>query len=412
MRSKACSVVGVLAVAGLFCGCSRSGPSGGTGTGQPGESTTAAAVKLSAPKVETAAINAASAAKAQAMINGGVQYLLSQRDAEGGWSASKGTFRCACTAIVLKALLQHPDFSREAPVVKEGIRVLLSFRQKDGGIYDAKEGVSSYSTAVAIMALAAAHDPRHRETIRDAIKFLEGLQVAPGQESPDGKVVDESDPNVGGVGYGKNGVPNLSVLGYAMDAWHEAGMEPNAEAMKRTVGFLTRLQNRSESNPLTFAREGANDGGFTYDLRHSKAGEGPEGKGMRSYGTMTYVGFKSMLYAGVAKDDDRVKAAYDWIRKFWRLDSNPNMPEKRSQEGVYYYYQVFAKALRAWGEDEIADFRDAKVKHNWRQELIGALGERVRKDGSWVNAAMRWEEDSPVLATSYCVLALQESVRK
>ena len=356
----------------------------------------------------------AAEANAQKLLQGGVKFLLSQREPDGGWSLGKGAFKPAATGLVLKALLQDPAYDRASPVVKRGFEVLLSYRQKDGGIYDPKEGVSSYTTAVAIMALAAAHDPQYKDTIRGAMKFLADIQVQPGQESPDGKVVSPTDPNIGGVGYGRNGVPNLSVLGFVSEAWHEAGMKPDDEAMKRTIGFLTRLQNRSESSTMPLAKQGADDGGFPYDYAHSKAGQtGPEGKGLRSYGTMTYVGFKSMLYAGVAKDDPRVVAAYNWIRRYWRLDSNPNMPDKRSKEGLYYYYHVFAKALRAWGQDEIPAFKDAKVKHNWRQELTAALAERVRGDGSWVNeSAPRWDEGNPVLSTCYCVLALEEAMKK
>ena len=77
---------------------------------------------------------------------------------------------------------------------------------------------------------------------------------------------------------------------------------------------------------------------------------------------------------------------------------------------MFYYYHVFAKALRAWGEDEIPAFRD-KGKHNWRQELIDALLERA-KGGSWANSDPRWGEASPVLATCFAVLALEEAMKK
>ena len=40
---------------------------------------------------------------------------------------------------------------------------------------------------------------------------------------------------------------------------------------------------------------------------------------------MTYAGLKSFLYAGVGKDDPRVKAAIEWVRKHYTLDENPNM---------------------------------------------------------------------------------------
>ena len=59
---------------------------------------------------------------------------------------------------------------------------------------------------------------------------------------------------------------------------------------------------------------------------------------------MTYGGLKSFLYAGVSKDDPRVKAAVDWIRRHYTLEENPGM----GKAGLYYYYHTFAKAMDAW----------------------------------------------------------------
>ena len=61
---------------------------------------------------------------------------------------------------------------------------------------------------------------------------------------------------------------------------------------------------------------------------------------------MTYAGLKSMIYAGVKKDDPRVKAAYEWVQKHYTLDENPGM----GGNGLYYYYHTFAKALDAIGD--------------------------------------------------------------
>jgi hypothetical protein len=36
-----------------------------------------------------------------------------------------------------------------------------------------------------------------------------------------------------------------------------------------------------------------------------------------------------------------VRAALDWIRRHWTLDHNPNMPDARSKEGLFYFYHVF-----------------------------------------------------------------------
>jgi len=132
------------------------------------------------------------------------------------------------------------------------------------------------------------------------------------------------------------------------------------------------------------------------DKRHKT----PEG-GLRSLGGMTYGGLKSFLYAGVGKDDPRVKAAVKWVRAHYTLAENPGM----GQAGLYYYYHTFAKAMDALGENP---FTDAKgVKHDWRRELFQELQKRQRADGSWYNEGDRaFQENNAELATAFAVLSL------
>lgn len=390
---------------------------GGDGNAPAGKAATASTgsgavtMTLSLPKAATTALDADKLAKAQSLLNGGVSYLLSQREADGGWSFGGGALEPALTALVLKCLLGHSEFDRNSPVVKKGFEVILKYRQPDGAIFNPKEGQQAYTTAIAVMAMSAANDPQLQGAIDGGVKYLKGIQVQPGQESPDGTIVAENDPNVGGIGYGSNKTPNLSVLQFAMEAWRDAGVPADDEAVQRAVGFLTRLQNRSESNPTAIGKNGSNDGGFVYDTISSKAGM-DAGGGMRSYGSMTYAGFKSMLYAGVAKDDPRIRAAYDWIRRYWRLDSNPNMPAEQSKEGLFYYHMVFARALQALGRDEIPDFKDQSITHNWRGELVDKLAQLAQPNGSWSNEADRWNEGSPTLVTCYAVMALEDVLKK
>lgn len=353
------------------------------------------------------------------LIDGGIAYLLSKKEDDGGWSLG-GNFsnKPAVTAMVLKALLGQPGADANDAVIHKGLDVLLSFRQKDGGIYNPKEGQENYTTAVAVMALVAAKDAKYRPAIDDAVKYMRGLQIVPGSESPDGQKITDKHPFVGGVSYGRNGRPDLSNVGYWLEAMHEAGVKGDDPDMQRALVFVTNTQNRSESNPQAWARAGTNDGGFVYTpARRGDANQGesaaadPNDAGgvLRSYGSMTYTGFKSMLYAAVDRKDDRVQAALKWIESFWRLDSNPNMPTGQSTEGLYYYYQVFAKAMEAWGEPVITDVKGQK--HNWREELVAALKERAKADGSWENESGRWFEKLPLLSTCYAVLSLQEAMR-
>lgn len=346
--------------------------------------------------------------KAKALLDGGAAYLLSRREDNGVWSAGRGAGVPAITSMVLKALVQHPDYGPDHPAVAGAFDVLLEYRQSDGGIYAPREGGGSYTSAVALMALTAAGKEQYRDDVQGLVAYLKGLQIVPGSKSADGDVVGEDDPSVGGVSYGKGpGRPDLSNVGMWTEALHDAGVGADDPAMQRVAGFITRLQNRSETNPMDWAAEGSNDGGFIYTF----PGDGPgPARGARSYGSMTYTGFKSLLYAGVDRDDPRVRAAFDWIRRYWRLDGNPNMPRAQSRAGLYYYYHVFAKALRAWGEPVVTDAEGER--HNWRHELIDVLADQVRPDGSWVNeASSRWWEGKAVLTTSYAMMALEEAVR-
>jgi squalene-hopene/tetraprenyl-beta-curcumene cyclase len=145
----------------------------------------------------------------------------------------------------------------------------------------------------------------------------------------------------------------------------------------------------------------------------SPAGEytGADGKRLlRSYGSMTYAGLKSMVYAGLSKDDPRVLAAWGWINHNWTLDENPGMrlgkPEN-AKYGLYYYYQTLTRALTAYGEPTIVDPQG--VKHDWRKEMIEKLSSLQRPDGSWAGEK-KWLEDNPVLATAYAVTALEDAL--
>jgi len=122
--------------------------------------------------------------------------------------------------------------------------------------------------------------------------------------------------------------------------------------------------------------------------------------GLRSYGSMTYAGLKSMIYAGVGPDDKRVKAAVAWLQKHYDVKANPGMGDT----GLYYYYQVFGKALDALGQEQFAD--EQGQKHSWRAELSAELIRRQQPNGSWVNSTTRWLEGNPGLVTGYALLAL------
>ena len=69
-------------------------------------------------------------------------------------------------------------------------------------------------------------------------------------------------------------------------------------------------------------------------------------------------------------------------------------------QGLYYFYDIMARALAASGVDEVGG-------HNWKRELSERLLKLQKPDGSWVNDNNRFWEADPVLCTSFAMLVLE-----
>jgi squalene-hopene/tetraprenyl-beta-curcumene cyclase len=321
--------------------------------------------------------------KSKRAADQGMRYLRENQADNGSWSKSVGI-----TALALRAFLEsHRGYNEgDGPFIEKPIKFILSHVREDGSISESAQN-RNYNTAVAITALQATGNPAYQDVIKNAQKFLKGLQL------------DESDdyqPDhryYGGIGYGGDERPDLSNQYFAMEALKSTALDPNDPVWEKAIAFISRSQNRSESNDQEWA---GNDGGFIY-----MPGYSPHG-GTNSYGAMTHAGLISLIFAGVDKKDPRIQAAYDWIRANYTVDDNPGAKEK---QGLFYYYEVFAKSMAAYGEIEIVDTDG--VKHNWRNDLASKLISLQDPDGSWVNkVSKRWWEGNKDLITSRCVIAL------
>lgn len=208
----------------------------------------------------------------------------------------------------------------------------------------------------------------------------------------------------GGAGYGSKSRPDLSNTSFLIDTLNSLGAGPDDEAIKKALIFVSRCQNLEGPNNDSPHAAKINDGGFYYTVAgegETKV-EGPTEGGLRSYGSMTYAGLKSMIYAGVSKDDPRVKAATKFLQQNYDLNSNPGV----GQQGLFYYYHTMAKALNAVGGES---FKDAKGHdHAWKAELRAKLKSLQKEDGSWVNETTRWMEGDPNLVSAYALLALAQ----
>jgi squalene-hopene/tetraprenyl-beta-curcumene cyclase len=252
------------------------------------------------------------------------------------------------------------------------------------------------------MALAAAgRDAKYKSVIKDGVAYLKKYQW----DESEGKT--PKDDFYGGAGYGGgNSRPDLSNTAFFLEALKSAGLGKEDESFKKAAVFVSRCQNfKSEFNTAPWAAK-IDDGSFIYtganggENRHSADTKGD----MAGYGSMTYAGTKSLIYAGVGKDDPRVKKALEWIGKNYTTDANPGMPPQNAQRGLFYYLHSMAKAMDALGSDEFTDSKG--TKHNWRNDILEALAKRQKPDGSWNNENSGWMEGDPNLDTGYALMAL------
>jgi squalene-hopene/tetraprenyl-beta-curcumene cyclase len=326
-------------------------------------------------------------------VSRAIAYFEHAQADDGSYSASSGP---GISAIVASALMRNGRTVND-PVVARALKYLEGSRHKDGGIYQNGSRYKNYETSLAIVCFQEANkDGRYNDLLSGAEKFVRSQQW----DEDEGHEI--SSMSYGGAGYGSQSRPDLSNTSFLVDALHAVGRGEDDPALQKALVFISRCQNlETEHNTTPFAAK-VNDGGFYYTIAaggQSQAGSTPEG-GLRSYGSMTYAGLKSMIYAGVSRDDPRVKAAYEWIRRHYTLDENPGL----GAQGLYYYYHTFAKALDTVGDAQIVD-ADGQP-HDWRAELVQNLIALQKSDGSWINDNPRWLEGDPNLVTAYSLLAL------
>ena len=376
----------------------------------------------------------------------GLGWLEAQQAENGHWSSPQFP---AVTALVVWANLRSPDAISVdengwqqveiSPHVQKGIDYILGCVREDGGIYVPIQGrkgggLKNYNTAVCMTALAACGGQRYEATVNKAKQYLVGLQYLGGGVFDGGMGYDAAtDREYTDMSNTFMAVEAVRFAEFVQDSHQVQCFRPgDMEVMKkvrklreeaahssereqtlkwdRFLQFATRCQNLPGTNKGYWVSPHKNDrGGFVYHPERAMAGERvmPDGnRYLRSYGSITYAGLLSLIYADVDRDDPRVVAAYDWIRQHYTLDENPGM----GQQGLYYGYHTMAKALAAYG-DNLLKLPDGRVV-DWRSDLVNKLVSLQRIDpktglGYWVNDNGRFWENDPVLTTSYATLTLE-----
>ncbi len=338
-------------------------------------------------------------------VERGLNWLARLQDSGGSWSDRSYP---ALTGLPLWAFAQSRHPRRDA-CVSNAVQYLLGCVQKDGGIYKSTlltGGLTTYNTAVCMVALHAVKDPALTPIILRARTFIAGSQIQSG---------DDTD---GGFGYSRTtrfvhaDIQNTMMAIQAMKLTADAedsrrkGEKPAQLDWKKTIAFIERLQNSTAAGE-------DNAGGITYASGGSIFGtdKGKDGTVvLRSSGTMTYAGLLSLIYADLSRDDTRVRSAFDWATRHWTLEENPGV----GPSGLYFYYNVMSRALSAYGVDTVPVKDRGAV--NWRSEYVGkvaACQQRGDKpdEGFWVNKTSgRFWEGNPVLVTSYSILGLQSAM--
>ena len=343
----------------------------------------------------------------QHAVDRGLAWLMTSQNSNGWWSTADHP---AVTALALTAFGGDPSdrySSNRPPALVRGYDFILSSAKPDGSIY--RTALINYNTSLSVMALLAARNPAYDPVLRRARGFLVKSQVD--LDTP-GKVDSVFD---GGVGYGdkyrhsdmNNTLTALEAIYYTR---HLAMDQPSGEARDlnwdAAIQFLQNCQNLPAYNHQSWASgDPKNRGGFVYYPGQSMAGSETNpatgGVALRSYGSISYAGLLSYIYANLKREDPRVVAVLDWLRRNYTVQENPGL----GPQGLYYYLHLMTKALNSAGVDrlELADGHAIE----WRREVAMRLLNLQQADGSWVNANGRWWEKDPVLVTSYAVLSLE-----
>lgn len=337
----------------------------------------------------------------QHAIDRGVAALIKMQDADGHWSTAD---QPAVSALALIALQGQPIDGAEKDSAKKGYEFLLKNVHPDGSIHGGK-GLANYNTSLGLLALSAAKNDNYRDVILRARHYLIGTQIDMGEK---GRI---DTPFDGGVGYGSkyehsdmgNTLAALEALYYTRQY---AADSPQREDLnwKAAINFLQSCQNLPTYNKEPWASDDPqNKGGFIYYPGNSMAGQTnlPNGRvALRSYGSISYAGMLSYIYADLKKDDPRVQAVFDWLKKNYTLEENPGM----GPQGLFFYFHTMTKALNAYGIEQLPTEHEAI---DWREKLALRLLNLQHQDGSWVNDNNRWWEKDPALVSAYCVISLE-----
>lgn len=355
------------------------------------------------------------------MTRAGAAWLAGRQQAEGWWpcgSACSGVAKpgIAYTGLAFAALARLSRATRaQDPVIAAALVKAIDFIERNidshsGGLLDPREIAAGnpsplrvFASALALNGLAVLDPAQHGESIRKLAVFLEQRQLSELNGFP------PADWHHGGWNrYEDNRGFSLStdivILAYVLEALAAAGTPQDRPVWDRARLFLERTQNYDDDpcRPLP-----GDDGGFRFNPRTSRGvvGDGPP---FNSYGTVTADGIRSLIYAGTPAGAPRLDAALAWVRQHYEIDGVPGFPPDFPvpyRNGLkFYYLRSLTEALAAAGREVIVT--PDGTSHYWMREVADTLLGLQRPDGSWQNPINIMNEDDPIVATAFALLAL------
>ena len=326
-------------------------------------------------------------AKASPALLRGVDYLVSQQQADGSWrSATYGGLKdgVALTGLVVTTL--HAGGGRD-PRVEAAVARGLAFLERSTAEPSFRQGYPLYNGCFASWAL----------------RLKPGFDPGGLRYDLERRQFETEDSRRGGWGYAvlvgstpeavrPLGTSNVSSTVFALGALHGMGaLTP--EIRKAAAAYLARLQDLSS------------DGGFCFspdDHAANKAGAATDGL-FTAYGSTTADGLRAMLLCGDAVDSERRSRAARWLTNHFSAAQHPGAfaTQREVLRNSYYFYWCWsaAHALHRLG------LRETK-SGPWAPALISELSKRQRQDGSWRNEYTDAKEDDPLIATSFALAAM------
>lgn len=308
------------------------------------------------------------AIESAAAVARGQDWLIANQGADGSWSNPDFP---ALTALPLQAFVHspHPEARR---VIDAATRFLLSRIQPDGGIYapdtpGAAGGLAEFNTAASMVVLHARHSPALRGPVRNARRFLMRRQAARSfHYGPADTSIDDL-------------LQRFYIL-QAMRITRDIDADaPDAEWADSELGWRKVIR----------------------DIARLHSG-GAEAN--RAGSTIACLGLLGLIYADISREDAHARSAFEWVAAQWSVGDEDSA-------GSFFLGGVLARALNLHG-GSFVPLRDGELL-DWRRvmarRLIAAQHTDARTGhGFWVNpaGAFFWEND-PVLATTYCILALE-----